>query len=289
MELRARHHRLTFPRRPLVMGILNVNDDSFCADGSLDPAWASAKMASLLRDGADILDVGAESARTNRPPISESAEIDRLLPVIAAFKRSQLESQDSKILSVNTWRTSVAAAALAAGADILNDIGGLPTDENARLCAAHGAALLIMHTRGLPKVAHLTATYPDIIADLEDFFRSKIDLAISAGLSRDQIILDPGIDFAKQRADNLAVFRHLQRLSALGCPVLLPVSRKTVIGEVLDRLDPLDRDPGTAACIVAGHLRGAAIFRVHNVAAARRILDTLEAVRPSRPATFSAV
>jgi dihydropteroate synthase len=182
------------------------------------------------------------------------------------------------LLSINTWRPAVAAAAVAAGADILNDMGGLPTDENARLCATHGAALLIMHTRGEPKVPHLASTYADVVADVVKFFQTKIEQAAAAGLPRDHLILDPGIDFAKQRADNLAIYRHLDRLTALGRPVLLPVSRKTVIGEVLDRPDPLDRDPGTAACIVAGYLRGAAIFRVHNVRTARQVLDTLEAV-----------
>ncbi len=287
MDLRARHHRLTFPRRPLIMGIVNVNADSFCGDGSIDPDWASAKMVSLARDGADILDIGAESARTNRPPISEAEEIDRLLPAMSAY-RSAFASPDAPLLSINTWRPPVAAVALAAGADILNDMGGLPTDENARLCAAHGAALLVMHTRGAPKVPHLATTYPDVVADVVEFFESKIEQATAAGLDRECLILDPGIDFAKQRADNLTIFRHLDRLAALGCPILLPVSRKTVIGEVLDRPDPRDRDAGTAACIVAGHLRGAAIFRVHNVRAARQVLDTLEAVGPSSHASAPA-
>ncbi len=278
MELHARHHHLTFPRRPLLMGILNVNDDSFCDDGSLDPIWASEKMASLVRDGADILDIGAESARTNRAPISETDEIARLLPVIAAFHDQRRITSTQPLLSINTWRPPAAAAALAAGADILNDMGGLPTDENARLCAEHGAALLIMHTRGAPKVPHLATTYPDVISDVLEFFETKIAQATGAGLPPEQIILDPGIDFAKQLADNLAVFRHLDRLAALGRPILLPVSRKTVIGEVLSRPNPLDRDPGTAACIVAGCLRGASIFRVHNVVAARQVIDTLEAV-----------
>ena len=277
MVLRARHHRLTF-RRPLIMGILNVNDDSFCDDGSLDPTWASEKMANLLRDGADIIDIGAESARTNRPPITESEEIARLLPAIDAFKQSKIQNPKSKILSVNTWRPAVAAAALAAGADLLNDMGGLPTSENARLCADHGAALLIMHTLGEPKVPQTAATYPAIIETLLDFFERKIQQATEAGLPRNQIILDPGIDFAKQRADNLTIYRHLDKLAALELPILLPVSRKTVIGDVLNQPNPLERDPGTVACIVAGVRRGAHILRVHNVRAAHQ---TLAAILPA--------
>ncbi len=297
MLLRARQHQLTFPRRPLIMGILNVNDDSFCDDGSLDPAWAENRIATLAAEGADILDIGAESARTNREAITEQEEIDRLLPAIAAFHESKaersetapqipsqskgaIENRKSKILSINTWRPAVARAALEAGADLLNDMGGLPTAENARLCAESGAALLIMHTRGAPKIPQTTATYPDIIEELLNFFETKIRLATDAGLPFDQIVLDPGIDFAKQRDDNLRIYRHLDRLAVLGRPILLPVSRKTVIGDVLELPDPLDRDAGTVASIVAGARRGAAIFRVHNVTAARQTLDTVGAIQP---------
>ncbi len=257
------------------MGIVNVNDDSFCDDGSLDPDWASKKMATLLRDGADIIDIGAESARTNRPPITEAEEIARLLPAIETFKQSEIQNPRSKILSVNTWRPTVAAAALAAGADLLNDMGGLPTEDNARLCAAHGAALLIMHTLAPPKVPQTAATYPGIIETLLEFFERKIQQATAAGLPREQILLDPGIDFAKQRADNLTIYRHLDQLAALDRPVLLPVSRKTVIGDVLDQPNPGDRDPGTVASIVACVRRGAHVLRVHNVRAARQTLDTI--------------
>jgi dihydropteroate synthase len=169
------------------------------------------------------------------------------------------------------------------GGDLLNDIGALPTDENARLCAASGAALLIMHTVGQPKVPHTHVGYPDVWATLEGFFEEKIAMARAGGVPKEAILLDPGIDFAKQRDDNLRIYRELERLHRFGRPILLPVSRKTVIGEILGGVPPAERDPGTVACIVAGLRRGAQIFRVHHVRAARQaILAGMAVFEPAR-------
>ncbi len=281
MTLRARSRTIEFPRRPLVMGILNINDDSFSGDGRIDHDWALRRAGELIRDGADIIDAGAESARTNRPAISESAEITRLLPFLEGFSAAVAAETPAggdqvfpPLLSINTWRPAVARAALAVAGDILNDVGGLPGPENARLCAECGAALVIMHTRGAPKIAHTHVRYPDVIGAMRAFFAEKVALALSAGVGRERIILDPGIDFAKQRDDNLTVYRELESITALGFPTLLPVSRKSVIGEVLGLPNPADRDAGTIACIVASVRRGAAILRVHNVRAARLAIGT---------------
>ncbi len=267
MKLRARHYTFEFPRRPLVMGIVNLVGDSFSGDGITDIEAALAHARQLVADGADIVDIGAESARTNRAAISEDEEAAQLIRFIERW-------QEPIPLSINTWRPAVARAALAVGGDILNDIGALPTDANARTCAATGAALLIMHTIGEPKVAHTHIGYDDILARLDFFFAEKIALAEAAGVCRESIILDPGIDFAKQRDDNLRIYRELSRLHHFGCPLLLPVSRKTVIGDVLGLPAP-ERDPGTIACLVSGALRGAQIFRVHNVRAAAQALRVL--------------
>jgi len=273
MKLTARRHVIEFPRRPLVMGIINLVHDSFSGDGITDPDLALERARQMIADGADIIDVGGESAGTKRAAMDEQEEIDRLCPFIAKF----VEEQETP-LSINTWRPGVARAALATGGDILNDIGGLPVDENARICAEQGAALVIMHSVGEPKVKHTHIRYRDSMRTLDDFFAEKIALAISAGVPRDAIIIDPGIDFAKQRGDNLRIYRELGLLQKFGRPVLLPVSRKTVIGEVLGIEDPARRDAGTVACIVNGMLRGASIFRVHNVAAAAQTVRTIEAV-----------
>ena len=271
MRLLARGHTLEWPRPPLIMGIVNLSVDSFSGDGLADVDAALEKARSLIADGAEIIDIGAESARTNRAPISEEEEAAQLVRFIERWDGGGL-------LSINTWRPAVARAALAAGGDILNDISALPTDENARICAATGAALLIMHSIGVPKVAHTHVGYDDVIARLDAFFAEKIALAERAGVPRDALILDPGIDFAKQRADNLRIYRELEHFARFERPILLPVSRKTVIGDVLGLPSPADRDAGTVACIVQGMLRGAAIFRVHNVRAAAQAVRMIAAV-----------
>ncbi len=280
MQLQARQHRLTFPRRPLVMGIVNINDDSFCNDGTLNPDAALAQAKQMLRDGADIIDIGAESARTNRGPISIDEEVRRLTPFVERWAEllhpsSFIPHPSAPLLSINTWRSEVIARILPIGGDIINDLSALPDARNAELCAEHGAALLIMHSIGQPKVPHTHIGYDDIMRALDIFFEKKISLARNAGLPEEQIILDPGIDFAKQRDDNLCIYRELERLQIFGRPVLLPVSRKTVIGEVLGLKNPLERDAGTLACIAAGMRRGARIFRVHHVEAAAQAVRVL--------------
>jgi dihydropteroate synthase len=277
MIWKARQHRIEFPRRPLVMGIVNINDDSFCGDGTLDPTAALAQAEQQLRDGADIIDIGAESARTNREAISVSEEIDRLMPFLAKWPELRAH-HNSPLLSINTWRSDVIAAVLPEGGDIINDISGLPDAFYAKLCAEHNASLLIMHSVGVPKVPHTHVKYESIMDTLEHFFKQKLVMAESVGLPRENIILDPGIDFAKQRDDNLTIYRELERLHRFERPILLPVSRKTVIGEVLG-VPALERDAGTLACIAAGMQHGAQIFRVHNVKAAVQAVKVLWALR----------
>lgn len=284
MQLTFRRRSLYFPRRPLVMGIVNINDDSFCRDGTLDATAALAQAERMLREGADIIDIGAESARTNRGPISVDEEVARLLPFIRAWPDLlasippppwDTEQCWPPLLSINTWRSEVVAQVLPEGGDLLNDISALPTARNAELCARHDAALLIMHSVGEPKVPHTHVEYQDVMTTLGDFFEKKILLALGAGLSRDHLMLDPGIDFAKQRDDNLRIYRDIAELHRFERPVLLPVSRKTVIGAVLGLPEPLDRDAGTVACIAAGLRRGAHVFRVHHVRAAAQAVKTL--------------
>ncbi len=271
MKLRIRRQTLEFPRRPMVMGILNLGADSFSGDGIVEIDRAVIRAEEMVAQGADIIDIGAESARTNRPAVSEQAEIDQLCAFLEAWKSPTL-------LSINTWRPAVARAALAIGGDLLNDISALPTDENARICAQTGAALLIMHSIGEPKIAHTHVAYDDVMERLETFFTDKLALALAAGLSPEAIVLDPGIDFAKQREDNIRIYRELYRLTKFQRPILLPVSRKTLIGDVLGLQNPADRDAGTAACIVHGIRNGASIFRVHNVRAAAQTVRIIEAV-----------
>ncbi len=286
MQLRLPQRVIEFPRRPLVMGILNVNDDSFSGDGTLDFDMAIALARSQVAAGADIIDVGAESARTNREAIPVAEELRRFAGFIARWDDvwENLTPRDPlqiwpPVLSANTWRSEVVEQVLRMGkVELLNDMGALPDDRNARACANHGAALLLMHSVGEPKIPHFQQQWGDVMGEMERFFEKKLELALSAGLAVEALILDPGIDFAKQRDDNLTVYRELERLQRFGRPVLAPVSRKRVIGEVLGLPDPASRDAGTIACISAAMSGGAQIFRVHHVEAAWQAVKVLDAV-----------
>ena len=284
MKLRLPERLIEFPRRPLLMGIVNVNDDSFSGDGTLDFEKAIQQARAQITAGADVIDVGAESARTNRAAVSVAEELRRFRGFIGHWADvwRELTPRDGQqiwppILSANTWRPGVVEGVLKMGnVELVNDMGALPDDRNARACADYGAALLIMHSVGEPKISHFQQQWGDVMAEMERFFYEKIQLATTAGLSEESIILDPGIDFAKQREDNLTVFRELGRLQRFGRPVLVPVSRKTVIGEVLNLPDPTSRDAGTVACISAAMGRGAQLFRVHHVEAAWQAVTVLE-------------
>jgi dihydropteroate synthase len=267
------------------MGIVNVNDDSFSGDGTLEIDAALAQARRQAEEGADVIDVGAESARTNRAAVAVEEEVRRFRefltrwPEVVAKAVPKDEAQVwPPVLSANTWRPEVVAAVLPLGVELVNDMGGLPDDRNARLCAAAGASLLVMHSVGEPKVPHFHQQWDDVMGAMEAFFEEKISLAMAAGLPREALVLDPGIDFAKQRDDNLRVFRELGRLHRFGCPLMVPVSRKTVIGEVLGIADPRERDAGTVACISVALLRGAQMVRVHDVRAAWQAVKMLDAL-----------
>ena len=286
MRLKLPRRVIEFPRRPLVMGIVNVNDDSFSGDGTLDFEKAVELARSQVAAGADVIDVGAESARTNRAAVPVEEELRRFRGFIERWEDvwTEVEARDEAqiwppVLSANTWRPEVIEKVLRMGkVEIVNDMGALPDDRNAKSCALHGAALLVMHSVGEPKVPHVSQQWADVMGEMERFFEDKLELAHAAGLADDSVILDPGIDFAKQREDNLTVFRELERLQKFGRPVLVPVSRKTVIGEVLGISDPTERDAGTIACISAAMVRGAQIFRVHQVDAAWQAVKVLDAM-----------
>ena len=285
MLLRLPNRLIRFPRRPLVMGIVNVNDDSFSGDGTTKVEEVVRYAGEQAAAGADVIDVGAESARTNREAIPIEEEVARFggffsrwSETVASLQPVDLQQVWPPVLSANTWRPEVVAAVLEMGVELVNDMGGLPNACNARLAAQHGAALLVMHTMGPPKVPQTGQRWPDIMAELERFFRSKLALAQSAGLREDQLLIDPGIDFAKQCEDNLRILGEVDRLAVFERPVLLPISRKTVIGEVLGIEDPSSRDAGTIGLLASGIQGGAQIFRVHNVAAAWQATKVLWAV-----------
>lgn len=259
-----------------------MNDDSFSGDGTLeiDAALKLARHQAEL--GADVIDIGAESARTNRPAVNIEEEVRRFSEFLERWSEVVAEASPKDgaqiwppVLSANTWRSEVVEQVLPMGVELLNDMSGLPDGRNAELCAGHVASLLIMHSVGEPKVPHLHQQWVDVMDSMECFFAEKIKLAMDAGVSREGIILDPGIDFAKQRDDNLTVLNGLDRLRKFDRPVLVPVSRKTVIGDVLDLPDPRERDAGTVALIGTSVRRGAQILRVHDVRAAWQAVKVL--------------
>jgi len=228
--------------RPLLMGIVNATPDSFSDGGERPTSDAQIALGrALLADGAGILDVGGESARGDRPPVPAEEEIERVVPVVAAL------AADGAVVSVDTHKPAVAEAAIAAGAAMVNDVSGLRDPELAAVCAATGAALVIMHTRAAPKETVLDPDrYDDVVADVTAFLAERMAAAQAAGVGEEQIVLDPGPDFAKTPAQTVAVLRRLDAVLALGRPVLLAASRKDFVGALTGR-GPRDRAAGTLA------------------------------------------
>jgi dihydropteroate synthase len=247
---------------PWLMGIVNATPDSFSDAGlaqTLDERVALAR--SLLVAGARIIDVGGESGVTNRPPVEPAEEIERVVPVI-----ERISGELGATLSVDTYKPEVAQAAIEAGASIVNDVSGLRDPVLADVCAATGAALVLMHTRAAPKQKVFDPTLDGrVVADVEQFLSERIAVALEHGVAFEQLILDPGPDFAKTPAQTVEVLRGLPALHELGRPLLLAVSRKDFIGAITGR-PPRERLAGTLAAVAHGVRAGAHILRVHDVA-----------------------
>jgi dihydropteroate synthase len=275
--LRLRGRELELGHRPLLMGIVNASPDSF-SDGGDHPTLQSrvAYGEALLRAGADLLDVGGESAVGGRPPVPVAEELARVVPLV-----SRLAAGGAPI-SVDTYKPEVASAAVDAGAALVNDVSGLRDERVADVCAATGAGLVIMHTRVEPKGTLLDPDhYDDVVADVAAFLRERMEVALVRGVAPEQIVLDPGPDFAKTPAQTVAVLRRLDVLRALGRPLLLAVSRKDFIGAVTGR-GPRERDAGTLAALAHGADAGVHIVRVHDVAAAADFLAVREVLGGGR-------
>lgn len=252
-----------------VMGVLNITPDSFSDGGSYDSiAPALEHCEFLLAEGADIIDIGAESTRPGHEQISTEEEIARLLPILNTIRAAY----PNIAISVDCYRAKTARLALEAGADMINDIWGLTYDgEMAGVVAEYGAALCIMHNRR-------DMNYKDLIGDLKDDLSSMLKLAEKAGIARSQICIDPGIGFAKRIEENLYVLRHLEELRYFELPVLLGTSRKGFLGLLLDGVPAKERDVATAATSVIGYEKGCRIFRVHDVRKTKEALTIAQAV-----------
>lgn len=261
-------------QKTYIMGVLNVTPDSFSDGGqfnALDRAVAQAQR--MIQEGADILDIGGQSTRPNAEEVSLQAELDRVIPVITAIR----QHCDQIPISVDTTRSQVAQAAIAAGADMINDISGAVFDaEMLSTVGELGVPLILMHLRGTPKTMQSLTEYQDLISEICAFLQTRIDRAIAHGIT--QIIIDPGIGFAKTSAQNLEILRRLAALQALKRPILVGASRKSFIGQLLDQPDPQKRVWGTAAACVSAIATGADVVRVHDVAELRDACRVADAI-----------
>jgi len=254
--------------RPWLMGIVNATPDSFSDAGERTTLSQRLELArELLRQGADLIDVGGESGVTNRPPVTVAEETARVVPLI-----EQVAGELGALVSVDTYKPQVAQAAIAAGASIVNDVSGLRDPEMADVCAQTGAGLVLMHTRAAPKQKLLDpALDGHVAADVEAFLSELITVALGRGMAFEQLLLDPGPDFGKTPAQTVEALQGLARLHGLGRPLLLAVSRKDFVGAITGR-PPRERLAGTLAAIGQGIQAGAHVLRVHDVAAVRDFL-----------------
>jgi dihydropteroate synthase len=281
-RLTAGKRVLHLGERPWLMGIVNASPDSFSDGGRHATPDAQLQLArELLGAGADILDVGGESASTGRPPVAEQEEIERVAPLI-----ERIAGALDAVVSVDTYKPAVARAAIAAGAAIVNDVSGLRDPELAEVCAQTGAALVVMHTRAAPRERLQDPDlYGDIAAEVLAFLRERIAVALAAGVASEQLIVDPGPDFAKTPAQTILLLAQVERLHELGHPLLMAISRKDFIGALTGRA-PRERLAGTLAALAYGADVGAHIFRVHDVQEAADFLAVRAAlageIEPSR-------
>ena len=266
--------------RPCVMGILNVTPDSFSDGNEHYSVEKAVERAFRMEDeGADIIDIGGESTRPFARPVDEAEELDRVIPVI-----EKIAGRLKIPVSIDTYKSAVAEKALAAGAEIVNDISALGFDDRmAEVVAAAGAGLVLMHTRARPSIMQKETEYGAIISEIAAALRQAVVRAEAAAIARERIVIDPGIGFGKSDAGNVEILRRLAEFRAIGCPILIGTSRKSFIGRLLGR-ETGERLFGTAATMAVALANGASIFRVHDVREMRDVLDmTMALCRPAKP------
>ncbi|WP_373479050.1 dihydropteroate synthase [Geminocystis sp.] len=260
--LTIRNHQFNWGDRTFLMGILNVTPDSFSDGGQFNGIEKALKQAQkMISDGADIVDIGGQSTRPNAQQITLEEELERVIPVISALRQ-----QSDIPISIDTTRAIVAEKAVTVGADIVNDIsGGTFDQEMLPLVAKLNVPIILMHIRGNPETMANFTDYQDLIGDINQFFQERINQAITWGIKKEHIILDPGIGFAKNYQQNLEILRNIKIIKNLGFPVLIGTSRKSFIGTILKQENPLERIWGTAATCGYAITQGADILRIHDV------------------------
>jgi dihydropteroate synthase len=272
MHLQCGRYKLSF-ERPLIMGIVNVTADSFSGDGHAQAGHQQAlrHAEQLLAEGADILDIGGESSRPGAQPVSESEEVARVLPLVEALRNCGVP------LSIDTIKPAVMRAAIEAGADMINDIAALSAPGAMEAVAASKAAVCLMHMQGTPGTMQNDPQYRDVVQEVMQFLAERVAAAEAAGIARSRIALDPGFGFGKNLNHNTDLFKALPRFGTFGLPLLVGISRKSMLGQITGR-DVADRLPASIAAAVLAAQNGAAIVRVHDVAATKDALAVLSAL-----------
>lgn len=257
------------------MGILNSTPDSFSDGGKyVAPDLAVAHALAMLQQGAEIIDIGGESTRPGAPKVSEAEELERVVPVITA-----LRSASDCLISVDTSKAAVAQAAIEAGADIVNDVTGLTGDlQMAKVCAEASVGVVVMHMQGEPETMQDAPKYEDVVRDVRHYFEERYRTLTKLGIDPQCLCFDPGIGFGKSLEHNLALLHSLESLTVRERPILLGVSRKSMIGKILQLEDAEDRDAGTVALTALGRLAGAQIHRVHEIQRNYEAMRMAEAV-----------
>jgi dihydropteroate synthase len=272
--LRAGAHSIDVST-PRVMGIVNVTSDSFSDGGRLDAQAAIAHARQLVHDGAVIVDVGGESTRPNATPVDEDVELDRVLPIVGTLAR------DGVCVSVDTMKPAVMRAAIAAGASMINDVRALQAEGALEVAAASDVAVCLVHMQGEPRTMQQAPAYRDVVAEVRAFLGRRAQACIDAGIAADRIVVDPGFGFGKSLAHNLDLLRHVGDFGALGFPVLVGLSRKSMIGALTTRAI-VDRQAGSIAAALLAASRGARLLRVHDVRGTVDALAVWQAVEQGR-------
>jgi dihydropteroate synthase len=273
-----RNHPFNWGDRTYIMGVLNVTPDSFSDGGEFNTIDNAINQAiDMANAGVDIIDIGGESTRPGSAAVSASDEYDRVIPVIQALR--QRSAFDQIPIAIDTTKAAVAKAAIAAGADIINDISAATFDpQMLPTMAALKVPIILMHIRGNPNTMQQQTDYQDVVAEIIDWLNDRITAAVAAGIDRHCISIDPGIGFAKTVEQNLELLRHLSQFSILNSPLLIGVSRKSFIGHILTQPEAKQRVWGTAAACTAAIAQGADILRVHDVAASRDVAKVADAI-----------
>jgi len=271
---------LSLAERVHVMGILNVTPDSFSDGGRyVDADAACAHAMAMIEQGADLLDIGAESSKPGAVAIDEEEERRRLLPIVRELCR-----RTTIPLSIDTTKAAIAEEALDAGAALINDISALRFDPRmASVVARSGAGVILMHMQGTPATMQRTASYTYVVEDVRAFLAARLEVAQQAGIPRDRILLDPGIGFGKNCEHNVTLLNHLDAFQTLGRPIVVGVSRKAFLGKILGRTID-ERLMGTAGAVAVAIMKGARVVRVHDVAPIRDVVKIVEAIMSSSPA-----